>query len=126
MKFPVIVIVALIIVTDLFDTISQLSLKSKINALDLHIDSFKKILHLMLGLLKARRLWVSFFFSTLSLLIWLFVLSKADLNFAYSIDSMRYIFIAFASWLLLRETVSPLRWLGIISIVLGIILVTLS
>jgi hypothetical protein len=42
------------------------------------------------------RLWVGFIFSIISLCIWLFVLSKADLNFAFSADSMHYIFIALA------------------------------
>jgi drug/metabolite transporter (DMT)-like permease len=50
----------------------------------------------------------------------------ADLNFAYAIDSMRYIFIALASTFLLKERIGLLRWLGIAAIVLGILLVARS
>jgi uncharacterized membrane protein len=80
----------------------------------------------MIKLVRIPRVWIGFLFSVLSLCIWLFVLSKADLNFAFSVDSMHYIFIAFASGLVLKEKVGFRRWAGTIFIIIGIILVTLS
>ena len=56
----------------------------------------------------------------------LLVLSKADLNFAFSADSMHYIFIAFASHLVLKEKVGICRWFGTALIVGGIILISLT
>jgi uncharacterized membrane protein len=69
---------------------------------------------------------MSFIFSTLSLCIWLVVLSRADLNFAFSVDSMHYIFIALTSRYILKERVGLKRWLGTILIVCGIIIVSLN
>ena len=58
--------------------------------------------------------------------MWLFVLTKADLNFAFSIDSMRYILIALASVLVLKEKISIIRWLGIFTVICGITLVAIG
>ena len=119
-------ILSLIVLTSLFDTINQLFLKNSINSVDLHINSVRKIFQLIIKLIQIPKVWFGFCFSMLSLFVWLFVLSKADLNFAFSADSMHYIFIAFASRLVLKEKVGMQRWLGTICIVLGIILITWS
>jgi uncharacterized membrane protein len=54
------------------------------------------------------------------------VLTKAELNFAFSVDSMHYVLIAIASRLVLKERVSSGRWIGIILIMFGIMLVSAS
>lgn len=120
-------ILFLIVLTSLCDTVNQLFLKSAINSLSLPSPiTVRKVLKFVIELIMVPRVWISFLFSALSLCIWLFVLSKADLNFAFSVDSMHYIFIAFASRLLLKEKVGFKRWFGTIFIMLGIILVSLS
>jgi uncharacterized membrane protein len=121
----VLFIIFLIILTSICDTISQMFLKSSINSIDIHINGVKKVLHFILRLIAIPWVWIGLIFSTLSLFIWLFVLSKADLNFAFSVDSMHYIFIAFASGLFLKEKVGLLRWMGTLLIVAGIVIVTL-
>ncbi len=126
MTINILFIILLIILTSLFDTVNQLLLKSSINTLDWHVNSIKKIIAFIAQLLRTPKVWLGFFFCCLSLSVWLFVLSKADLNFAFSADSMHYIFIAFASRLFLKEKVGFWRWIGTISIAIGIILLTLS
>ena len=124
MEVSMLFIVSLIVCTDFFDTVSQLSMKLAINQLDAQVNSWKKAGALLFNLLRMPRLWVSFVFSVASLSVWLFVLSKADLSLAYSIDSMRYIFITIASLIFLKEHIGVMRWLGIVSIIFGIMLVT--
>lgn len=126
MKIGLFYIIFLIVLTSICDTISQLFLKNSINSLDANINSLKRVLQFLLKLAAIPRVWIGFIFSCLSLFIWLFVLSKADLNFAFSLDSMHYIFIAYASMLILKENVGPKRWAGTILIVVGIILVSLT
>jgi drug/metabolite transporter (DMT)-like permease len=53
-------------------------------------------------------------------------LSRADLSFAFSADSMHYIFIAIASRFILKERVGFKRWVGIIFIVIGIAVISFS
>ena len=126
MKVSLTFIMLLIISTSICDTISQLFLKSSINSLNASITSIKKIFGFIIRLALIPKVWIGFIFSCLSLFIWLFVLSKADLNFAFSLDSMHYIFIALASSLILKEKVEFKRCVGTTLVVLGIILVTLS
>ena len=127
MKQSLIFILFLITLTSICDTINQLFLKSAINSLNISLTSnILKILRFILKLIMIPRVWIGFLFAVLSLCIWLFVLSKADLNFAFSADSMHYIFIALASRMVLKEKVGFKRWVGTALIIVGIILVSLS
>lgn len=126
MKSGLVFILFLIALTSLCDTINQLFLKSAINSLVSPRGNVKSVLKFIVRLLKIPRVWVSFLFSAISLCIWLVVLSQADLSFAFSADSMHYIFIALAARFILKEKVCLKRWIGIILIVVGIMMVSLS
>jgi len=126
MKEGLVFILFLIALTSICDTINQLFLKSAINSLISPKGNIKAILKFIFSLLMVPRVWISFLFSTISLCIWLFVLSQVDLSFAFSADSMHYIFIALTSRFILKEKVCFKRWTGIILIVVGIIMVSLS
>lgn len=57
----------------------------------------------------------------LSTVCWLAVLSKADLSFAYPMISIGYVAILLIDWACFGETVSLIRWLGVILISVGIL-----
>ena len=119
-------ILFLIMLTSICDTINQLFLKSAINSIEVPAFSLKKIFRFIIKLILIPRIWLGFCFTVISLCIWLFVLSKADLNFAFSADSMHYIFIALASRFVLKEKLGSKRWLGTFCIIIGIVFVSLS
>jgi drug/metabolite transporter (DMT)-like permease len=58
--------------------------------------------------------------------IWLIVLSKLDLSYAYPILALSYSVVPLFSWLVFGEYVSPLRWFGVAVICAGVTLVGLS
>jgi len=127
MKSGFFTVLSLIVLTSICDTINQLFLKSSIDSLEASsANSVKGILRFIFRLIVIPRVWISGAFAVLSLCIWLVVLSKADLNFAFSVDSMHYIFIALASQYILKEKVGLRRWAGTLLIVIGIVLVSLS
>ena len=127
MKEGLFFILFLIGLSSVCDTITQLFLKFSINSLKFSASSnLLNILKFILKLILMPRLWLAGLFSLLSLCIWLFVLSKSDLNFAFSLDSMHYLFIAFASRLVLKEKVCFRRWLGTLLVVTGIVIVSIS
>ena len=120
-------IILLIIATSVCDTISQILLKLTINSLkDTSWKNIKKAVVFILNLAKSWQAWLSLGFAILSLCIWLFVLAKADLNYAFSVDSIHYIFIVIASKLILKEKINSLRLSGTFFIMIGVILVTLG
>lgn len=126
MKEGVLFTLFLIFLTSICDTVNQLFLKSAINSLASPSGSILNVIKFILKLILIPRVWISLLFSITSLCIWLFVLSRADLSFAFSADSMHYILIAVVSRIFLKEKVGFQRWLGIFLIVLGIVVVSFS
>jgi drug/metabolite transporter (DMT)-like permease len=127
MKEGQLFIFGLIVFTSLCDTFRELFLKSGVNALSrFNPGDIKGVVLFILKLIRTPRVWMSLLFGFISLFIWIFILSKVDLNFAFSLDSMHYIFIALASQWILKEKVKWMRWVGTFLIVLGITLVTMS
>jgi drug/metabolite transporter (DMT)-like permease len=62
----------------------------------------------------------------LGFIIWLIVLSKLDLSYAYPILALSYGFVPLLSMLAFGEHISPMRWAGIAIICVGVGVVGLS
>lgn len=60
----------------------------------------------------------------LSALVWLVVLSRVDLSFAYPMIGLSYVLVLVISSLFLKEQVGLIRWLGAAIIILGVILIS--
>lgn len=58
-----------------------------------------------------------------SAFVWLLVLSRASLSFAYPFASLSYLLIVLADRFVLRQQIPPLRWAGVFFIMIGIVLV---
>lgn len=61
-----------------------------------------------------------------SVAVWLLVLSRVEVSFAYPLLSIGYIVTAFAGWIFFDESMGVTRWTGIIVICLGVWLITRS
>jgi len=61
----------------------------------------------------------------LAALVWLVVLSQAELSFAYPLISIGYIITAILSWVLFKENLTIIRFLGILLICGGVYLIVL-
>ncbi|MEZ4622828.1 MAG: hypothetical protein R2867_46030 [Caldilineaceae bacterium] len=57
---------------------------------------------------------------------WIAVLSRLDLSLAYPLLALNFVLITLSSRVILGETVPPLRWLGMLVICVGIVLVARS
>lgn len=62
----------------------------------------------------------------LSSLIWVAVLSKLDLSYAYPLVSINFVLVALSSKIFFKEKVSKFRWFTIFLIFFGVIMVSLS
>jgi drug/metabolite transporter (DMT)-like permease len=68
--------------------------------------------------------WGGLFLFGLSALVWLVVLSRASLSFAYPFAALTYVLILLFDQFVLDEHVPGLRWAGVAFIGVGIILVS--
>jgi drug/metabolite transporter (DMT)-like permease len=59
-------------------------------------------------------------------LVWLIVLAKADVSYAYPMISLGYVFTAVLAWLLLGENVTLMRFAGILVTCLGVFIIARS
>ncbi|MFA6350660.1 MAG: EamA family transporter [Candidatus Omnitrophota bacterium] len=71
-------------------------------------------------------LWLGLLSVLLTFVIWSTILSKVDLSVAVPVASFSYVFIPLVSMIFLRETIGPLRWAGIMFILIGVVCVSLS
>ena len=62
----------------------------------------------------------------ISSVIWLVILSRTDLSLVYPMVSIAYIVVVFLSWIILKENVTALRWIGVAIICLGVYLISRS
>jgi len=60
----------------------------------------------------------------LGVFFWLYALSKVELSFAYPFVSLSYVLVLLFSSLVLGEQVSLIRWIGALSIGLGVFLIS--
>lgn len=57
---------------------------------------------------------------------WLLALSRAELSFVYPFASLSYVLITIASWSLLHEQISMQRWIAMLVICAGVVMVARS
>ncbi len=71
-------------------------------------------------------LWGAMLCYALSILLWMSVLSKVEVSYAYPFLSVGYVVSAVAGYALFNEDLSPVRIAGIIVICIGVILISRS
>jgi drug/metabolite transporter (DMT)-like permease len=62
----------------------------------------------------------------LAFLVWLIVLAKAEVSFAYPMISLSYVFTAILAWHLLGEHVTVTRMVGIFVTCVGVVIIARS
>jgi len=67
--------------------------------------------------------WGGLLLFAFSAVVWLFVLSRTSLSFAYPFAALSYLLIVTVDRFVFHETIPPLRWAGVACIMIGIVLV---
>lgn len=119
-------IFALIVLNDLGDTLAQLLMKKGLIQTGIDSVTFGNMAEFCARNSGSLLLWLGIAVQVLNFFIWIVILYKVDLSIAMPVGSTSYIFIPVAAAIFLNEHVSPLRWAGIIMIVLGIHFVSQS
>ncbi len=74
----------------------------------------------LFSVLPRLEIWGGFILYGLSAVCWLWVLSRAQLSFAYPILSLTFPIVVGLSAVLFSESISPMRWTGVGVIVVGV------
>ena len=72
---------------------------------------------------RSSRMWWGILFFIVSTLLYLVILPKVELSFVYPLSSMTYIWTTFLSLKFLGERMNVWKWIGLMGIIVGIILI---
>lgn len=116
-------LVSLNVVVEAF---ADLFMKKGLLSTGVNVTGFDNVLYVIYLNLQSPWIWLGIITYLVSFIIWITALRHVELSIAYPIGSTSYILVPIISIIFLRETVPLLRWLGIIGIVLGIIVLSRS
>ena len=117
----------LIIFTNFLETTAQFCFKKTALAQrSVVITNITDALHFIFVAAFNPLLWFALFVVFLLFCVWIIILSKLDLSVAVPAASLSYITIPLISVIFLKERIPFLHWMGILFILLGVILVSLS
>lgn len=90
------------------------------------VEGMTSLLHSVPQMLTNLYLWGAMVCYAISILLWMAVLSKVEVSYAYPFLSIGYILSAVAGYFWFQEDVSPIRIVGIIVICIGVVLISRS
>ena len=116
----------LILAMGIITLIGQLCLKRGVMEVGvIQAGSLRILIQSIIKLLSNPLILTGLSFSVVGAFIWLMILSRVGLSFVFPISGgIFYILLFLASWLVLKEEITLLRWMGVIVILIGIIMIT--
>jgi multidrug transporter EmrE-like cation transporter len=81
------------------------------------------VLLMLQAMLSNIFLWLSFLCYGFSIIIWMLVLSRVEVSFAYAFSSLGYVLVTVMGTLILKEHISVTKIIGIAVVCIGVILV---
>lgn len=57
-------------------------------------------------------------------ILWLYILSKTPMSFAYPIQALAFPIVLIASMFIFHEQIPPMRWIGVFVIIFGVFVAT--
>jgi drug/metabolite transporter (DMT)-like permease len=116
-------VIGLILFSVLLAAGAQLTLKHGMNLVADNSGAVKLSASSIRDVVTTPTVWGGLLLFALSASVWLAVLSRTSLSFAYPFASLTYVLILLADRFVLNETIPGLRWAGVFFIMIGIVLV---
>ena len=119
--------VVLVLIAVVISVLGQLSLKVAMNQVGaIDAESLARPMETLTRVFSTPLVWLGLSCYGVSALLWLVVLSRLDLSYAYLMLASMYVLIPLVSRLFLGERIPPMRWLGMGVVVLGVVIVARS
>lgn len=110
--------------TVFFTVVGQLVMKFGIKSLQAPPDSLKKIFIFVVTLFINPYFLTASVLALLASFCWALTLTKLNLAYAYPFMSLSFVLVIFFSGLFFQEPVPLLRWLGVMVIGAGVLIVS--
>ena len=117
--------IAFILISEVWNTLGQVLFKQSTNALNFtHTTSIKSYARFLVQVIQHPKILLGLLAMGVGLVFWLAALGRAELSVVFPLGSMQYILILFAARFFLSEKADPARILGTSLITAGIALIT--
>ena len=111
----------------LFSTTGELFLKRGMNEIgSFDFTAVSAILPTVMKIATNPFIWIGMIGFVGGSVFWLSVISRVPLSLAYPMLSLSYVIVVIESWIFLNEGLHPLRVIGSLVIMAGVVLVSLS
>lgn len=110
----------MIVMTDIGESIAELAMKKGLIQTGINYVDFNNLFEFLSRNAGSYLIWLAVLVYIINFFIWITVLSRAELSVAFPVGSTSYILVPLLAVLFLNETVTPVRWLGVIFIIAGI------
>jgi len=109
----------------LLNALAQILLKAGMKNFN-NIDLKNNIMQTFLSIALNPYIISGFISYGISIILWLWVLSKVDVSLAYPFQALGYIVVTILAWLIFQENVNMTRIIALIFITLGLIILAFS
>jgi multidrug transporter EmrE-like cation transporter len=116
-------LIALILLSVVLAAVAQLTLKHGMDQVAEGTGVLRIDAESLRDVVTTPAIWAGLLLFALSAAVWLSVLSRASLSFAYPFASLTYVLILLADRFVLDQEIPALRYAGVVCIVVGIVLV---
>jgi drug/metabolite transporter (DMT)-like permease len=116
-------LIALILLSVVLAAVAQLTLKRGMDQIAADSGVLRFSADSLRDVVTTPAVWAGLALFGLSAVVWLAVLSRTALSFAYPFASLTYVLILLADRFVLDQEVPALRYAGVVFIIIGIVLV---
>lgn len=116
-------LIGLILLSVTLAAVAQLTLKQGMNHVTASSGPLKLNAASLTDVVSTPQVWLGLFLFGLSAFVWLAVLSRTSLSFAYPFASLTYVLILLFDRFWLHQQVPVVRWVGVFFIMVGIVLI---
>ena len=114
-----------IISSVLLNALAQILLKAGMKQFG-NIDLKNNIINTSISIALNPYIITGFISYGISILLWLWVLSKVDVSLAYPFQALGFIVVTILAWLIFQENISFTRIMALIFITIGLIILAFS
>ena len=118
-----VMLIALILFSVTLAAVAQLTLKHGMDQVTANSGALRLTGESVRDVVTTPSVWAGLLLFGLSAVVWLAVLSRTSLSFAYPFASLTYVLIILADRFVLDQEVPALRYAGVAFIIVGIVLV---